>query len=73
MPCVPINRGIVCGFNPMHKLRLADGTRVFMEWHRYCGPFFFKDKACNREFVDWHEYPLVVDALNWFIDRGNRS
>ena len=30
------------------RLPLASGGRVFMEFHRYFGPSFFRDRACRR-------------------------
>ena len=55
------------------RLRLADGTCIFMLWHNYCGPQFFKDKECNRILDDWWENDLINTALDWFINRGNRA
>lgn len=47
MTCVRIPGGIVC-LSPFFRLRLADGSCVFMEWHNYCGPTFFRDRAARR-------------------------
>jgi hypothetical protein len=66
-------QAIVCGINPVYRLRLSDGTCVFMEWHSYCGPIFFRDRLCNRELLDWHENRLICNALDWFVSRGEKA
>lgn len=58
---------------PSYRLRLDDGTYVFMAWHWYCGPTFYRDKAERREIDDWHENPLICAALDWFINRGKKA
>lgn len=72
MTCIRIERGFICG-SPSYRLPLVDGRRVFMSWHRYCGPMFFLDRYENREIVDWYEDKLICDALNWFLDRGQKA
>ena len=52
------------------RLPLASGGRVFMEWHRYFGPSFWRDRACTREIETWYEVPEICDALEWFQARG---
>ena len=59
---------------PTYRLRLSDGGYVFMSFHRICGPMgFYKDRAENREILDWWDNPLICEALNWFCKRGNKS
>lgn len=72
MTCIRIEHGFIC-FQPSHRLRLADGRRVFMEWHNYLGPTFYRDAAMQRIWEDWYEDPAVCDALDWFTGRGNKS
>ena len=72
MACVRIQNGFICRCN-YHKLRLQDGNRVFMHWHCYLGPVFYKDKDMVRQIDDWDERPLIVNAFNWFLNRGERS
>lgn len=55
---------------PVWRLPLASGGRVFMEFHSYLGPAFFRDHACQREIELWYEDPEIVAALDWFIARG---
>lgn len=55
------------------RLPLASGGRVFMEWHRYFGPSFWRDRRCTREIEDWYERPEICDALEWFQQRGKRA
>jgi len=69
MTCVRIPNGIVC-FSPEYRLRLNDGGYVFMYWHSYCGPIFYKDRLMLREIEEWYENKLICDALDWFIGRG---
>lgn len=72
MTCVKILNGYVC-VSPSYKLRLADGTRVFMEWHRYCGPEFYYDKSHNRIIDGWYENELFADAVSWFVGKGYKA
>jgi hypothetical protein len=44
-----------------------------MEWHSYMGPMFFKDKACEREIVEWWTNPRIIEALDWFCHRGHKA
>ena len=60
-------------FYYLFRLRLSDGGYVYMSWHDYCGPEFYKDKLALRTIDDWWENPYIVEALNWFIERGNRA
>lgn len=34
--------------SPSFRLPLDDGRRIHMDWHHYCGPNFFHDRAMNR-------------------------
>lgn len=72
MTCVRIEHGFVCG-SPFYRLPLADGTRVFMSWHNYLGPIFFRDRAERREIENWYENPRIIEALDWFCTRGHRA
>lgn len=72
MACIRIPNGIIT-ITPLYRLRLDDGTRVFMTWHPYCGPTFFRDKHGRRLIDDWHENSLICKALEWFIGRGERA
>jgi hypothetical protein len=58
---------------PVWRLPLASGDRVFMEFHSFTGPYFFRDHACTREIEDWYEHPEIVAVLDWFIGRGKRA
>lgn len=72
MTCIRLHSAIVC-VSPFFRLPLADGTRVFMDWHSYCGPTFYRDRLQNRLIDDWWESPLICEALDWFCKRGNRA
>lgn len=72
MTCTHMYGGVVC-WSPVYRLRLADGRRVFMEWHSHLGPSIFHDRACRRVFCDWYDDPMICDALEWFIDRGRKT
>lgn len=58
---------------PSFRLRLLDGAYVYMTWHSYCGPTFYKDKYLNRMIDEWYENPLMVRALDWFIARKYKA
>jgi hypothetical protein len=72
MTCIRTPNGIMC-VTPFYRLPLEDGSRVYMEWHNYLGPSFFKDKHSTREIIEWYEKPLICRALDWFVDRGERA
>ncbi|GAP37333.1 hypothetical protein ABXN37_19610 [Piscinibacter sakaiensis] len=62
-----------CWSRPVWRLPLADGRRVFMEFHAYLGPSLFRDRACRREIETWYEDPGICAAVQWFVDRGRRA
>lgn len=62
-----------CRPPPFFRLRLADGTCVFLEWHNYVGPTFYRDRACVRSIDEWYDNPLICAALDWFIERGKKA
>lgn len=72
MTCISIGNGFVC-VSPSFRLRLEDGRHVFMYWHDYCGPIFYKDRKESREIESWWEDKLICKALDWFQARGNRA
>lgn len=72
MTCHRIPGGIIC-MTPFYRLPLADGTRVYMEWHSFLGPMFFKDQACERPIDEWYSDPLICAALDWFTGRGHKA
>ena len=59
-----------CYLPRVWRLPLASGGRVFMEFHGYLGPSFFRDRACQREIETWYEEPEICAALDWFVGRG---
>lgn len=69
MTCIRIPGGFACCY-PDYRLRLNDGGYVFMAWHNYCGPTFYKDKLMTREINKWWDNKLICDALDWFTGRG---
>lgn len=68
-----VTKGFRVRYTYPFRLRLSDGTCVFMLFHPYCGPEFFKDKECNRPIENWWENDLIDHALTWFIGRGNKA
>jgi len=73
MTCVKLNSITTVCINPFYKLRLDNGDHVFMEWHKYLGPTFYKDKKSNREITNWWDNQLIIKAFSWFIGRGNKA
>ncbi len=72
MTCIRFHGGILC-VSPFYRLRLEDGTCVYMDWHHYCGPTFYKDKNSQRMIDEWWENELICKALDWFQQRGNKA
>lgn len=72
MTCIRIPGGIMC-VSPFYRLPIEDGTHVFMDWHHYCGPTFYRDKNALRQIDEWWENPLICAALDWFQNRGNKA
>jgi len=73
MPCIKLPNMIICRTSGFVRLRLSDATCVFMEFHDYLGPTFFRDKECRREIVMWYANEKIIDAFEWFQKRGNRA
>lgn len=81
MGCLPLTNndneliGFVCGgARGPFRLRLEDGGYVYMLWHNYMGPIFYKDKLCYyREITDWYENPVLCTAYEWFVNRGKKA
>lgn len=65
--------GMIIDYTNSYRLRLEDGRRVFMDWHHWCGPTFFSDKAERRMIDEWYDDPLIVKALDWFLTRGKKA
>lgn len=57
----------------MYRLRLNDGRYIFMTWHPYCGPTFFRDKYESRWIEYWYEDKQICDAVEWFVNRGKKA
>lgn len=72
MTCIRIEHGFICA-GDFYRLRLLDGRYVFMAWHSYCGPDFYKDKYLNKPIDEWWEDNLIIKALEWFQGRGNKA
>lgn len=72
MTCIRMHSAIVC-VSPCFRLPLADGGRVYMDWHSYCGPTFYRDRALMRDIELWWDDPLICAALDWFLLRGHRA
>jgi hypothetical protein len=72
MTCTRFAGAIIC-HQPFYRLPLNDGTHVFMEWHHYLGPTFYRDRACVRIIEDWYDDPRMVEACQWFTGRGEKA
>ncbi len=66
------DNGVVC-FTRSFRIRLEDGRYIFMDWHRFCGPTFYADRAMNRLIDDWWDDPSICKALDWFTGRGFKA
>lgn len=49
MTCYRVGGGFVC-VSPVHSL-VEHGARVWMEWHAYLGPTFYRSEACIKPIV----------------------
>jgi len=47
MTCIPIKDGFVCMDDDFVDLS-PYGSKVWMSYHRYCGPTFYRSKACIK-------------------------
>lgn len=68
MPCYHIGNAIISTTN-QYRLRLGNGGYVWMDWHNYLGPLFFRDRLLTRELEFWYEDPYICEALDWFLER----
>lgn len=73
MSCTRLRSGGFICRSPSFRLRLADGSCVFMNWHHFCGPTLYRDRAETREIENWYDIPLIEKAVDWFILRGQRA
>lgn len=48
-----------------YRLRLEDGTCVFVLWHNYCGPTVYRDRNFMRCIEDWFENKMICNAIDW--------
>ena len=73
MACYNYGKSIVCMSFGLFRLRLLDGRYVFMDWHNYLGPLFYKDRGATREIELWYEDDMICEALDWFVRRGRKA
>lgn len=67
------NGWIHLSISPSYRLRTKDGGYVYMAWHHYCGPTFYKDKLETREIENWYDDENICWALDWFCKRGKKA
>jgi len=68
MTCTHIGNAIFCHY-PIYRLRLEDGRNVWLEFHPYCGPTFFKDRFCQREIENWWDDVAICRAFDWHYEK----
>lgn len=73
MTCIKVDSGWTICTSPFYRLRLNDGRYVFMAWHRYCGPTFYRGSEEQREIEEWWKDLPICRAVEWFTGRGNRA
>lgn len=61
---------------PLVRLRTSDGGYLYLEWHEYLGPTFYRDRQRTRELsvtglVD--EDDPAWAAFDWWHSRGKRG
>lgn len=68
MPCIPIpSGGFVCT-NHWGRLKLGN-KYVWVEFHRYCGPIFWKDQNATNEYVPKDEHDPIWPLFEKWIDK----
>ena len=64
MGCTKINNGIVCsGTVKVQEIKMVDGTVLWFEVHKYCGPLFWADEGCTIE-VDWVDVKELCEIVD---------
>lgn len=70
MPCVPFQIGETSGIICMNHgpIKLLRG--VWMLWHPYCGPTFWRDEDCTKPIENWYKRRRLVQVFNkWLEER----
>lgn len=64
MTCIRISNWIIC-VNPRGRVRI--GTRyVWIDYHTYCGPSFWRDRAMTKEYEPNDEHdPIWQEFFKW--------
>lgn len=60
-------------FARLTRLRLPGGEYVFLEWHDYLGPTFYRDRAGNRQLDINDVTGPQFEAFDWWHSRGKRG
>ena len=70
MPCIPIpSGGFVCTSN-WGRLKLVN-KYIWVEYHRYCGPTFWRDANCNDVYEPTDENDPIWPLFDrWIKKRG---
>jgi hypothetical protein len=71
MTCLTINH--ICCLTKFYRLRTFDGGYVFLDWHDYLGPDFYRDRKANRPIRDWWKDDGILRALEWFLWRDHTA
>lgn len=60
-------------FHRLTRLRTKAGDYVFLDWHDYLGPTFYRDRTGNREILISCVDMTFYDAFDWWYTRGKRG
>lgn len=68
MTCINLGNSIICVTPPVNCGRLhVNGKYVYVEFHEYCGPFFFKDYGGSVEYIPQDEDdPVWPEFTKWY-------
>jgi len=72
VPCISFKDMTICTI-PCFRLRLTDGRYIYMEYHHYLGPNFYRDRKNIRFIEQWWDDPYIVESFEWFESRGKKA
>lgn len=67
MTCIPFGSAIVC-VSPSARLKVGN-RYVWMDFHEYCGPSFWRDSAMSKVYDPADENDPVWDAFDVWLKK----
>jgi len=75
MPCIPLVNGenVIVGMICMAPTAIKLMRGVWMEFHDYLGPTFWRDKHLTKPIYNWVDNPRIVEAFDaWMRSRDEK-